>query len=71
MLTDRQIALLASAFVLAREHADVVSDFEADLVREVGHRFIRFGRSAPITEAERPVLQGAVEAMIQAAEARA
>lgn len=69
-LTDGQVAAIAEAVVLAPMHGEVLSEFEAELIREVGERFRDFGRNAVITPAEQLAFGYAAKALRQA-EARA
>ncbi|MDZ4370219.1 MAG: hypothetical protein U1C74_02200 [Phenylobacterium sp.] len=70
MLTDRQIVTISEGVALAGAHPDRVSEFELELIAEVGARFVRFGRDAVVTLAEWAALVPAVEGLV-AAERRA
>lgn len=65
-LTNDQVFTLARAGVLLKLAADVLSDFEAQLVAEVLARWLDHGRLAVVSANEWRVIDGAVEAMTQA-----
>jgi hypothetical protein len=69
-LTDNQVITIAHAAVLARQQAAVLSDFELELILEIGARFLQHGRQTVITPAEWLPFSDAVAAMA-AAERRA
>lgn len=55
---------LVRARILSTTRAvEVLSDFEADTVRELSRRFVRDGAETVITRAEREVLEDATAAM--------
>lgn len=62
-LTDNQVVTIIRAAVLGAVARDVLSDFEAELVREVAQRFRAFGRWCAVTVAEWSVIEDAVAAM--------
>lgn len=62
-LTDEQVLTIARAGVLASRHGDLLSDFERELIREIGGRFVEHGRNTVITPAEWIPFSQAVSAM--------
>lgn len=62
-LTNLQVLTITRAVVLATAARDVLSDFEAELVREVALRFRTFGRWCAVTVAEWAVIEDAIAAM--------
>ncbi len=65
-LTSRQVVVITTAVVLGRRWAHVLADFEQELVREVGARFVQHGRGACVTDLEWPVIEAARAAMWEA-----
>ena len=62
-LTDEQVQTIARAGVLASRQGDLLSAFEAELIREIGKRFLAYGRNTVITPAEWIPFSEAVAAM--------
>lgn len=62
-LTDEQVLTIARAGVLASRQGDLLSDFERELIREIGGRFVEHGRNTVITPAEWIPFSQAVSAM--------
>lgn len=54
------------AHALTYSHADVLADFEIELIREVHGRFLGQGSTRSITPAEWQVIDDATEAMSRA-----
>jgi lysylphosphatidylglycerol synthetase-like protein (DUF2156 family) len=51
-LTDAQVAAIAEAVVLMLDHPEATSEFERELIVDIGRRFRDFGRNAVVTPAE-------------------
>ena len=63
----RQVRKIATVCVLsATEAGDILSNFEAELIREVARRFLDLGCGAVITAAEERTLDDLLEAMTRA-----
>lgn len=62
-LTDEQVQTIARAAVLAPLQGALLSDFEAQLIRDIGARFLVHGRCTVITPAEWIPFSDAVAAM--------
>lgn len=62
-LTDEQVQTIARAAVLAARQGELLSDFEAELIRDVCARFLEFGRATVITPAEWMPFSEATSAM--------
>ena len=56
-LSHDQVVAICEAVVLAPVYPDKVSEFEGELIREIGHRFAQSGRNAVVTEAEWAALE--------------
>lgn len=65
-LTDLQVLTIIRAGVLLSSRAEILADFEVELVATVARRFLRHGREAVVTEREWPVVERAVEDMAAA-----
>ena len=62
-LSDSQAMTLLSAGVLYGRAADVLSDFEREIVADACERFVRQRRHAYVTDNEWPVIERSIEAM--------
>lgn len=67
-LTHRRIVDIALAACLLGHYGAALSPFEAELVEEVGRRYVEHGRDAVVTELEWPVVDAAIAAMSAAAD---